>query len=116
MSGYSLPNAVPGNGEGGEQERELRRLSALLEEHQAVLRSLPERPHQWSPQTSAPHNLAWLRGEVDNVLPGTVNIVRGAVERASQVPDLGKQPVLRRDTFEDILADDEEEVKASPQR
>ena len=31
-----------------EQERELRRLSALMAEHQAVLRSLPERPHQQS--------------------------------------------------------------------
>ena len=31
------------------QEMELRRLSALLMEHQAILRSLPERPHQESP-------------------------------------------------------------------
>ena len=36
------------------QEKELRRLSALLVEHQAILRSLPERPHQESPQASPP--------------------------------------------------------------
>ena len=47
-----------------EQERELRRLSALMAEHQSVLRSLPERPHEQSPLTSPPHNLAQLRGKV----------------------------------------------------
>ena len=31
------------------QEKELWRLSALLEDHQAVLRSLSERPHQETP-------------------------------------------------------------------
>ena len=99
-----------------EQERELRRLSALLVEHQAILRSLPERPHQQSPQTSPSHNLAQLRGEVEDALPGTVNTVRGAVERAGQVPDLWKPLMLRRDTFEDILADDGEGVPNHPQR
>ena len=34
------------------QEKELRRLSALLVEHQAILRSLPERPCHESPQAS----------------------------------------------------------------
>ena len=80
-----------------EQERELRRLSALMAEHQAVLRSLSERPCQWSLPTSPPHNLAWLRSKVEDVLPGTVNTVRGVVERAGQVPDLGNLPMLRRD-------------------
>ena len=84
--------------------------------HQAVLRSLPERPHQQFPQNSPPNNLTQLRGKVEDVLPGTVNTVRGMAERAGQVPDLGKPPMLRRDTFEDILADDEEEVPVSPQR
>ena len=51
------------------------------------------------------------------MLPGTVNIVRGAAERAGQVPDLGNLPTLRRDTLEDILAEqDEEEVPVTPQR
>ena len=99
-----------------EQERELRRLSALLVEHQAVLRSLPERPHQQSPLISPPHNLAWLRGKVEDILLGTVNTVRGAAKRADQVPDLGKPPMLRRDTFEDILADEEKDVPVTPQR
>ena len=36
------------------QEKELQRLSALLIEHHAVLRSLPERPCQESPQASPP--------------------------------------------------------------
>ena len=36
------------------QEKELRRLSALLVEHQAILRSLSERPHLESPQASPP--------------------------------------------------------------
>ena len=100
-----------------EQERELRRLSNLMAEHQAILRSLPERPQPQSPPTSPPHNLAWLRGEVQDVLPGTVNTIRGAAERVGQVPDLGNLPTLRGDTLEDILAkDQEEEVPVTPQR
>ena len=63
------------------QEKELRRLSALLLEHQAILRSSPERPHQESPQASSPRDLGQLRHEVMNILPGTVNTVRGAAER-----------------------------------
>ena len=100
-----------------EQERELRRLSNLMAEHQAILRTLPERPQQQSPPTSPPHNLAWLRGEVEDVLPGTVNTVRGAAERVGQVPDLGNLPTLRRDMLNDILAEqEEEEVPVTPQR
>ena len=56
------------------QEKELRRLSALLVEHQAILRSLPKRPHQES-QASPPQNLGWLRCEVDDILPSMVNTV-----------------------------------------
>ena len=100
-----------------EQERELRRLSNLMAKHQAILRTLPERPQQQSPPTSPPCNLAWLRGEIEDVLPATVNIVRGAVEGAGQVPDLGNPPTLRRDMLEDILAEqEEEEVPVIPQR
>ena len=100
-----------------EQERELMRLSNLMAEHQAILRTSPERPQQQSPPTSSPHNLAQLRGEIEDVLPGTVNIVRGAVERAGQVPDLGNLPTLRRDMLEDILAEQEQgEVPVTPQR
>ena len=99
-----------------EQERELRRLSALMAEQQAVLRSSPVRPHQQSPPTSSPHNLAQLRGEVEDVLPGTVNTVRGMAERAGQILDLGNPPLLRRDTFRDIMAEDEEEVPVTLQR
>ena len=66
---------------------------------QAILRSLPE---QQSSPTSPPHSLALLRGEVEDVLPGTVNTVRGAVERVGQVPDLGNPPTLRGDMLEDI--------------
>ena len=100
-----------------EQERELRRLSNLMAEHQAILRASPDGPQQQSPPTSPPHNLGRLRGKVEGVLPGTVNVVRGAVERAGQVSDLGNLPTLRGDTLEDILADqEEEEVPVTPQR
>ena len=100
-----------------EQERELRRLSYLMAEHQAILRTSPERPQTQSPPTSPPHNLAWLRGEVRDVLPGTVNTMRGAAERVGQVPDLGNPPTLRGDTLEDILVEhQEEEVPVTPQR
>ena len=51
------------------------------------------------------------------MLHGTVNIVRGATERAGQVHDLSNLPTLRRDTLEDILAEQEkEEVPVTPQR
>ena len=60
------------------QERELRRLSALLPEHQVVLRSLPERLHQESLQASLPRDLGQLKCEVMDILPTTVNTVRGA--------------------------------------
>ena len=97
-----------------EQERELRRLSNLMAVHQAILRSSPE---QQSPPTSPHHDLAQFRGEVEDVLPGTLNVVRGATERAGQVPDLGNPPTLRRDMFDDILAEqEEEEVPVTPQR
>ena len=101
-----------------EQEVELRRLSNLMAEHQAISRSrsLPESPQPQSPPNSSPHNLAWLRGEVEAMLPGMVNTVRGAMERASQVPDLGDPPMLRRDTLDDILAEEEEEVPVTPQK
>ena len=87
-----------------------------MAEHQAVLRSSPERPCQQTPLISPPHNLAQLRGEVEDVLPGMVNIVRGAMERAGQVPDLGNPPMLRRDILDDILVKEEEEVPVTPQR
>ena len=100
-----------------EQERELRRLSNLMAEHQAILRTLPERPQTQSSPTSPPHNLAWLRGEVQDVLPGTANTIRGAAERVGQVPDLGNLPILEGGTLEDILGEDqEEEVPVTPQR
>ena len=100
-----------------EQERELRRLSSLMAEHQAILRTLPERPQTQSPPTSPPHNLARLRGEVQDVLPDTVNTIRGAAEKVGQVPDLGNLPTLRGDMLEDILAKhQEEEVPVTPQR
>ena len=99
------------------QETELRRLSNLMAEHQAILRPLPERPQTQSPPTSPPHNLACLRGEVQDVLPGTVNTIRGAVERVGQVSDLGNLPTLGGGTLEDILVEDqEEEVQVTPQR
>ena len=97
-----------------EQEKELRMLSNVMAEHQAILRTLPERPQQQSLQTSPPHNLAWLRGKVEDVLPGTVNTVREATERVGQVPDLGNLPMLRGDTLEDILAK-QEEIPVTPQ-
>ena len=100
-----------------EQERELRRLSNLMAKHQAILRTSPGRPQQQSPPTSPPCNLAWLSGEIEDVLPGTVNTIRGASERAGQVPDLGNLPTLMRDMLEDILAEqEEEEVPVTPHR
>ena len=41
-----------------EQERELRKLSNLMAEHQAILRTSPERPQTQSPPTSPPHNFS----------------------------------------------------------
>ena len=100
-----------------EQERELRRLSNLMTEHQAILRTSPERPHTQSPPASPPHNLAQLTDEVQDVLPGTVNTIRGAAERVGQVPDLGNLPTLGGGTLEDILVkEQEEEVPVTPQR
>ena len=86
-----------------EQERELRRLSNLMAQHQAVLRTSPERPQPQSPPTSPPHNLAQLRGQIQDVLPGTVNTLRGAVDRAGQMSDLGNLQTFAEDTLHDIL-------------
>ena len=100
-----------------EQERELRRLSNLMAKQQAILRSSPERPQTQTPPASPPHNLARLRDEVQDVLPGMVNTRRGAAERVGQVPDLGNLPTLGRDTLDDILVEEqEEEVPVTPQR
>ena len=101
----------------GEQEKDLRRLSNLMAEHQAILRTLSERHQQQSSPTSPPHSLAQLMGKVEDVLPGTVNTVRGVAERVGQVPDLGNPPTHKGDTLEDILAKHEqEEVPVTPQR
>ena len=85
-------------------------------EHQEILRSSPERPQQEPPQPVTPQELGQLRHEVEDILPGNVNTVRGASARAGQVTDLGRPPILRRDTFDDILADAEDEVPPTPQR
>ena len=53
-----------------EQDRELRSLSHSMAEHQAILRTLPDRPQPQSPPTSPPHNLAQLRDEIEVVLLG----------------------------------------------
>ena len=101
-----------------EQERELRRLSNLMAQHQAILTTSPERPQPQSPPpTSPPHNLARLRGEIQHVLPGTVNTLRGAADRAGQVSDLGNLPNLAEDTLHDILEEElQEEIPVTPQR
>ena len=63
-----------------QQERELMRLGALLIEHQEVLRSSPERLQQEPAQP--PRELGQLRHELEDILPGTVNTVRGTSSRA----------------------------------
>ena len=83
-------------------------------EHQLVLRSLPERPHQESPQASPSQNLAHLRCEVIDQLPSTVNTVRGAGTKTGHIPDLGRPPIIKGDTFEDISAD--AKTPMTPQR
>ena len=83
-------------------------------EHQVVLRSFPERPFQEPPQVSSPRNLSQLRHEVIDYPPSTVNTNRGAATRTGQVPDLDRPSTIKRDTFEDILGD--EEVPTTPQR
>ena len=61
--------------------------------------------------------MAWLRGEIQDVLPGTVNTMRGAMERVGQVPDLGNLPTFRGDTLDDILVEEQEEdIPVVPQR
>ena len=88
-----------------------------MAEQQAILRSLPERLQMQSPPASPPHNLARLRGEVQDVLPGTVNTRRWAVERVGQVSDLGNPPTLGRDSLDDILVEgQEEDIPVTPQR
>ena len=89
------------------QEKELWRLSALLEEHQVVLRSLPERPCREPP---LPTYLSQLRCEITEYLSSTVNTTRGAATRTGQVPDLGRPPIVKRVTFEDIIADAEFQI------
>ena len=99
-----------------EQERELRRLSELMAQHQAILTTSPERPQPQSLPVSPPHNLARLREEVQDVLPGTVNTLRGAADRAGQMSDLGNPPTFAEDTLHDILEEEQEEIPVTPQR
>ena len=98
-----------------EQERELRRLSNLMAQHQAILTTSPERPQPQFLPVSPPHNLAWLREEVCDVLPGTVNTVRGAADKVGQVSDLGNPPTFEEDTLKDIL-EEQQEIPVTPQR
>ena len=95
------------------QEKELQRLSALLVEHQAVLKSFPERPHQETTPTQCKH-LCQFRYEAVGYLPGTVYINRGVASETGQVPVLNGLPTIKRDTFKDILTD--AEVPVTQQR
>ena len=99
-----------------EQERELRRLSNLMAQHHAILTTSPESLQPQSLPVSPPHNLAWLREEVRDVLPGTVNTVRGAADKVGQVSDLGNPPTFAEDTLKDILEEQQEEIPVTPQR
>ena len=92
------------------QEKELQRLSALLEEHHVGLKSSPERPYQEPPTAS---NLSQLRHEVIDHPPSTLNTIRGAESKTGQVSDLGRPPIVKGDTFVDILAD--AQVPITPQ-
>ena len=56
----------------------------------------------------------WLRCEALDYLSITVNINRGAVSKTSQVPDVNGPPIIKKDTFEDILEDAKD--PATPQR
>ena len=96
------------------EERELQRLSALLMEHQAHLKSLLERPHQETSQTP-PKNLSQLRHKVFDYLLSTLNINRGAAAKTDHVPDLSWPPMVKRDTFEDFPTDAEVLVTAERQ-
>ena len=54
-----------------------------------------------------PANLSQLSHGIVDYLPSTVDINRGAPTKTGQVLDLGRPPTIKRDTFEDILADAE---------
>ena len=79
-----------------EQEKELQRLSAVLLEHQVILQSWPERPHQEIPQ-APPRKIDQLRHEAVDYLPCTVNVSKGAESRISHVPDLKGLPIIKRE-------------------
>ena len=81
-------------------------------EHQALLKSLPERLQQ-EPTQAPPENLSQLRCEVIDYLASTINTNRGAGLESGQVPALVWPPTMRRDTFKDILTD--AEVPVTPQ-
>ena len=88
----------------------------MMAQHQAILTTSSERPQPQSLPVSPPHNLARLREEVRNVLPGTVNTVRGAADKVGQVSDLGNLPTFTEDTLQDILEEQQEEIPVTPQR
>ena len=82
-------------------------------EHQALLQSSPEKPHQETTE-APPEDLNNLRHEAFDYLPSMVSINRGAAARTGQVPDLSGLPIIKRDTIEDILTDAKD--PATPQR
>ena len=97
-SGCSLPNEVQAMEWVDAQEKELQRLRALLVEHQVLLKSSLERPHQETMQ-APPKNLNQCRCESFDYLPSTVNINRGAASKTVQVPDLSGPCTIKRDTL-----------------
>ena len=101
----SLTNAAPGYGEGGSTGKGVMETQCSVGRAPDSLRSSPERPHQESPQALPPRDVSLLRHEFVDILPSTMNTVRGAATRTGQVTDLGRPSTLRRDTFEDTLAD-----------
>ena len=61
-----------------------------------------------------PKRFNQLRHEHLDYLPSTVNINRGAASKTSQIPDLNGPPIIKKDTFEDILTD--VETLATPKK
>ena len=69
--------------------------------------NIPKPAFKWHPK----------RGEIQDVLPGTVNTLRGVADRAGQVSDLGNLQTFAEDTLHDILEEEhQEEIPVTPQR
>ena len=86
------------------QSQEIRRLLALVEQQQLAIEKLTNPQESREFQSHSESQLDDMREEIFNLVPGTVNTVRGAA--VSHNTTVASAPKISQTSFEDMLAEE----------